>query len=346
MTELYKKCEECGRYVFHTKLEAHKKLHSTNQYKPVKINNQLFVVIRNALEALHGDQTKTKERSYYLCDALEHQYQGLEQSCGFRNIQMAISNLLTNFSVVKDTIPSVTTIEKMIEAAWSKGFDVEGGTEIYNNKLVGLRKWIGATECSTFFNYLGIKNQIYDFDGTKHENILLHLYEFVWDYFQNCYESKKKTENVPPLYLQYSSHSLTIIGIEKIGNKASDYNLIVYNSLKETNYLIRSASQLYLDPFRKSMDFLGTIKQFQIVQLYSTPWTQEEREKSKIISSKLVPPDENSEESESESEKEKEEVEENENEKEKEEEKENEKEQEEEDIENEKEENKINEEKN
>ncbi|KAJ6238233.1 zinc finger-containing ubiquitin peptidase [Anaeramoeba flamelloides] len=304
MTELFKKCKECGRYFFHTKLKAHIKLHSTNQYKPVKIKNQLFVVIRNALEALHGDQTKTKERSYYLCDALEHQYQGLEQSCGFRNIQMAISNLFTNFSVVKDTIPSVMTIEKMIEVAWSKGFDVEGGTEIYNNKLVGMGKWIGATECSTFFNYLGIKNQIYDFDGTKNENILLHLYEFVWDYFQNYPQSKKKTENVPPLYFQYSSHSLTIIGIEKFGNKACDYNLIVYNPLKETNYLIRSASQLYLDPFRKSIDFLGNIKQFQIVQLYNTPWKQEEREKSKIISSKLVPPHENSEESESESEKE------------------------------------------
>lgn len=44
-------------------------------------------------------------------------------------------------------VPSIPKIQRLIEAAWSNGFD-RPGCEQLNGKLANTKKWIGATEAS------------------------------------------------------------------------------------------------------------------------------------------------------------------------------------------------------
>lgn len=142
--------------------------------------------------------------------------------CGYRNIQMLISNLNKN-SRFKEfmqqkfdgNIPSIPKLQETIESAWSEGYDVRGKEQL-ESKVVGTRKWIGATEAFTLFSSLGLHCRIIDFprpSGPKRGHPL--LLNWIVQYF-NCEDTKNNNVFVtskPPLYLQHEGHSKTIIGI-------------------------------------------------------------------------------------------------------------------------------------
>ena len=53
-------------------------------------------------------------------------------------------------------IPSISKIQRLIEAAWQKGFD-RAGCEQLGGKVINTTKWIGATEIVATLSSLKIK---------------------------------------------------------------------------------------------------------------------------------------------------------------------------------------------
>ncbi len=53
-------------------------------------------------------------------------------------------------------IPSIPKIQRLIEAAWQKGFDLQGSEQL-GGKVINTTKWIGATEIVATLSALRIK---------------------------------------------------------------------------------------------------------------------------------------------------------------------------------------------
>ena len=53
-------------------------------------------------------------------------------------------------------IPSIPKIQRLIEAAWQKGFDPQGSDQLGGN-VINTTKWIGATEIVATLSALKIK---------------------------------------------------------------------------------------------------------------------------------------------------------------------------------------------
>ncbi len=91
-----------------------------------------------------------------LCSPLAHFCQRTSDllsfwSCGYRNIQMIASSLMTR-RPYRDVlfggtgiVPQVVFIQHWIENAWALGFDQEGALQL-GNSLAGKSTWIGACE--------------------------------------------------------------------------------------------------------------------------------------------------------------------------------------------------------
>ena len=62
--------------------------------------------------------------------------------------------------VGRPLMPSVYMLQQLIERAWSAGFD-EAGRRQLGGKLVGTRKWIGATEIYALLTFLGVRSVSY-----------------------------------------------------------------------------------------------------------------------------------------------------------------------------------------
>lgn len=53
-------------------------------------------------------------------------------------------------------IPSIPKIQRLIESAWQKGFDLQGCEQL-GGRVVDTTKWIGATEIVATLSSLKIK---------------------------------------------------------------------------------------------------------------------------------------------------------------------------------------------
>jgi len=53
-------------------------------------------------------------------------------------------------------MPSVNMLQQLIEKAWAAGFD-EAGRQQLRGKVVGTRKWIGATEIYAVLSFLHVR---------------------------------------------------------------------------------------------------------------------------------------------------------------------------------------------
>lgn len=144
-----------------------------------------------------------------------------------------------------------------------KGFDPQGAAQL-NHRVYKTRKWIGTTEVYCMLVYLGIRCTILDFhrpSGPKNSHD--SLFNWIQSYFEDALppsataataaaatsasssssstkatpldapsskKDKKKVvyiTNRPPLYLQHSGHSRTVIGIELL--KDGRRNLIMFD---------------------------------------------------------------------------------------------------------------------
>ncbi|CAF4928674.1 unnamed protein product [Pieris macdunnoughi] len=159
----------------------------------------------------------------YLCSAVDHYastYGDRGWGCGYRNMQMVLSSLLRHppFAALLsgvterecDCVPSIPTLQRLVERAWSLGFDTQGSEQL-GSKLHNTRKWIGACEVVTVLSSLRIKCSLIDFHKpTSADGSHPALFEWVHKYFHDEPQAFK-----PPLYLQHQGHSRTIIGYEK-----------------------------------------------------------------------------------------------------------------------------------
>lgn len=107
-----------------------------------------------------------------------------------------------------------------------------------NHRVYKTRKWIGTTEVYCMLVYLGIRCTILDFHrpsgpNNSHDS----MFDWIQSYFQsgvldkdpNTYNKKGIVHitDRPPLYLQHSGHSRTVIGIEIL--KDGKRNLIMFD---------------------------------------------------------------------------------------------------------------------
>ena len=133
-------------------------------------------LVAGIVQALQKYYASAKTISaYWLASPTDHYSAGKEDrgwGCGYRNLQMLLSNLVTQdeynsvifnrkwrlqilktlqiivvilISAGKSVIPSISKLQSLIERAWKHGFDPQGAIQL-NNRLSGTRTWIGATE--------------------------------------------------------------------------------------------------------------------------------------------------------------------------------------------------------
>lgn len=93
--------------------------------------------------------------------------------CGYRNIQMLVSNLLSRNQMLKDAlfdgcgfVPDIPSLQALVEAAWAKGWDTAGKDQL-GGRLRGMRTWIGTTECAALLRCFGLQAKIVDFEGGR-----------------------------------------------------------------------------------------------------------------------------------------------------------------------------------
>ncbi|KAJ2614830.1 hypothetical protein H4S08_001532 [Coemansia sp. RSA 1365] len=121
----------------------------------------------------------------------------------------------------REHVPGVDALQQMLELAWREGYDPEGAVQL-QHRVVGTRKWIGATEVYCIMAHLGVATRIVDFprpsapDGS-------HPLLFAWvlDYYTAAASTPPAASDTgvcltskPPLYLQHQGHSRTIVGVE------------------------------------------------------------------------------------------------------------------------------------
>lgn len=91
--------------------------------------------------------------------------------CGWRNIQMLASYLISEDAEVRETlfggagyVPDIPALQQWLEIAWAKGFDVPGG-EFFDWKIKDTHKWIGTTEGAALWRSFGVRARIVDFQA-------------------------------------------------------------------------------------------------------------------------------------------------------------------------------------
>ncbi|KAF8630388.1 hypothetical protein AX15_002945 [Amanita polypyramis BW_CC] len=162
--------------------------------------------------------------------------------CGYRNYLMICSALLCQkarpeyHSLILNNSrrPGVRSLQRLIEEAWSAGFDQEGQQELKG--LVGTGKWIGTADLYVAFTFCGIPCELVEFDlEDKSPDTLIN-------WVVSYYSSKAKPTDINealhgafavsitdymPIILQHNGHSRTIVGYETV--KGGTNNLLVFD---------------------------------------------------------------------------------------------------------------------
>lgn len=180
--------------------------------------------------------------------------------CGYRNIQMMLSYVVSQTDPTEITstvttttthnVPTIPELQRQLEYAWTNGFDAQGAEQL-KHKVEGTKKWIGTTEAWSVLCSLGVRCSILDFhmpsgpDGT-HPAMFAAVYEYFgspnWSplsaplslHVDNSRQNENEGQDriiqtaKPPLYMQHQGHSRTIVGIE-ILKEDRGMNLLVFD---------------------------------------------------------------------------------------------------------------------
>ncbi|KAG6000998.1 hypothetical protein E4U21_004791 [Claviceps maximensis] len=169
----------------------------------------------------------------YFCNPCVQHVSKLRQEggfCGYRNIQCLISYIISTrtsgHQIFGNSIPSIFQIQDLIERAWDMGFNSNGRLE--TGGIRGSRKYIGTSEAQALFNSVSIPCVVKAFRGVKNGNTCQELFNEIEAYFKKARgtndQSKIWSTDLPPIYLQYQGHSLTVVGFEKnMENKSCLY---------------------------------------------------------------------------------------------------------------------------
>ncbi|XP_052894613.1 zinc finger-containing ubiquitin peptidase 1-like isoform X2 [Anopheles moucheti] len=234
----------------------------------------------------------------YVCSSVDHyasSYGDKGWGCGYRNLQMILSSLLQNTSYnealysawgshgpARTAMPSISRLQRMVEAAWAQGFDIQGSEQL-GCKLYNTRKWIGATEIVTVLSWLRIRCELVDFHRpTSADGRHPELFNWVLRYFE------EPRIHTPPLYLQHQGHSRTIIGIEQ---RTSGLSLLVLDpSHGPRQVAALGSSQDSLRLIRKNSTAMRA-PQYQVVAVKGLIDTEDQYQASKVLKSLRIPPD-------------------------------------------------------
>ncbi|XP_078035022.1 zinc finger-containing ubiquitin peptidase 1 isoform X4 [Augochlora pura] len=240
--------------------------------------------------------------STWMCSTVDHYattYGDKGWGCGYRNLQMLISSLLQHTGYnelvykawssgpgsgsstknpLRSSIPSISRLQRMIEFAWAQGFDTQGAEQL-GGKLVNTRKWIGPTEVVILLSSLRIKPT--NADGGHPE-----MFHWVLQYFQRCDDFK------PPLYLQHSGHSRTIIGVEQLRD-GSITMLVLDPSHSPAQMAQFNSTSSALGAMRLVRKSIAAMKarQYQVVAVTGIMETELEYQQSKVLCLIRVPQD-------------------------------------------------------
>ena len=199
------------------------------------------VATRNAMRELR--ESFSDEAEIATCDHVPYFGQKDQWSCGYQNLRMILGSLYrmilsTDKEIMlprnwiscctrRCSAPSVEILQLMLEEAWRSGFDVEGGGH-FGNRVFGTPQWIGATEAHALLSSIGFRTRIIDFEhGNPGERVVQWVSHY---FFSNedrppaaykpyncarhwgCLWRWSAARTLPPVYLQYDSHSKTIVG--------------------------------------------------------------------------------------------------------------------------------------
>eukprot|EP00179_Madagascaria_erythrocladioides_P004092 CAMPEP_0198318854 /NCGR_PEP_ID=MMETSP1450-20131203/8121_1 /TAXON_ID=753684 ORGANISM="Madagascaria erythrocladiodes, Strain CCMP3234" /NCGR_SAMPLE_ID=MMETSP1450 /ASSEMBLY_ACC=CAM_ASM_001115 /LENGTH=323 /DNA_ID=CAMNT_0044022197 /DNA_START=30 /DNA_END=1001 /DNA_ORIENTATION=- len=242
-------------------------------------------------------------RRVHLASELDHfssNAWGHGWDCSFRVIQIMLSSLL-RYDVTRDAllragvvdVPALIELQRLIERAWSMGFDVESAREL--ESLQGETTWIGAHEVVALLRSLGIRAFVTDFDTATMQG-KKDLFNWVFEYFATrcgaarlrqgtctyC-TSTRRSKFIPPLYLLYPGHSMTVVGCEQYADKSRA--LLVLDGQKQPVETLRRTTQI---TFRHAVTSHVFAKpRFQVVGIGSTPSpvyaSQSEIEAAKVV---------------------------------------------------------------
>lgn len=132
-------------------------------------------LLRSCLESEGGSSTSIISGYIDHHQSLSSEDKGW--GCGWRNIQMLSSHLLRQRAESRDVlfggcgfVPDIPSLQRWLEIAWEKGFDTVGSSH-FDNKIYGVKKWIGASECVTLLRSFGLRARVVDFDSTESSSL-------------------------------------------------------------------------------------------------------------------------------------------------------------------------------
>jgi len=162
--------------------------------------------------------------------------------------------------------PDIPTIQEVIELAWQAGFD-SGGAAQLGYSVRGTRKWIGTSEIASVLSYFGLRVAIYEFKsipntpsqkGQPTYKPNTELINWVYNYFSQTNDN----QFLPPLYLQYSGHSKTIVGVERASNDT--IYLLIFDTSQNGQKLLANANKPHVG-ILKFAAYHFVKKEYQIV---------------------------------------------------------------------------------
>jgi hypothetical protein len=266
---------------------AHEKTMPAKLLERLKTGDALtisnIIPILGQLSALKSSVTST-----YICHPSVKYVTKLKHEgsfCGYRNIQMLISFILGSASesedpAFSDGIPSILTLQDLIEEAWDNGFNNEGRIE--TGGIRGTRKHIGTPEAQALFKSLEIACRVRRFESSPSVNAFSSLLDYVEEHFNTSSDTttivgtKIHQTIMPPIYLQRPRHSLTIVGIELRAN-GERVLLVLDPGYRPSPRMIGAAQaaengtgfdrRISLTAYRKGRWQLGGYKQFETLTL-------------------------------------------------------------------------------
>lgn len=134
-----------------------------------QVNDGLMTLLRRCLES------ESRNCRSVISGYIDHHQSLVSEDagwgCGWRNIQMLSSHLLMLRKEARAAlfggcgfVPDIPSLQRWLEIAWERGFDTPGSNS-FNQKIYGSRKWIGTTECATLLRSFGLRARIIDFDS-------------------------------------------------------------------------------------------------------------------------------------------------------------------------------------
>ncbi|CAH2044360.1 unnamed protein product [Thlaspi arvense] len=142
-------------------------------------NGGLIGLLKTCLESELKSKIKSKPlecSTSLLSGFVDHFHSSKEDKgwgCGWRNIQMQCSHLLSHREEAKrvlfcgsNFVPDIPSLQRWLELAWNSGFDVSGALH-FNNQIYGSKRWIGTTECAALLRSFGLRARVVDFAPKK-----------------------------------------------------------------------------------------------------------------------------------------------------------------------------------